>query len=189
MRQIVLFVSLFAFLAAPAARAWAGQLNRDAASAPVPADPGEAPQATAIDPDALPVNLDRIQRRLSRPPAIRPESGRLVFRTTVFGRNPTIDEILGPDWRKGPTPAGAMTHQEFLNVVTPKDVQGYAAYDNKQAMVIAATSFALQWALKQAVKKLDDAKTARQKEAAQKEVDEALADLRKARREAGLPDR
>jgi hypothetical protein len=137
----------------------------------------------------MPVNIDRIQRRLSRPAAIRPESTRAVFRTEVFGRSPTIDEILGPDWRKGPTPYGGMTHQEFLNIVTPKDVQGYAAFDNKQAMVVAATSFALQWALRQAVKKLDDARTARQKAAAQKEVDEALAALRKARRDAGLPDK
>ena len=155
--------------------------------------PGQSePQANgeaAIDPDALPVNIDRIQRRLSRPPAIRPELARPVFRIEVFGRNPTIDEILGPDWRSGPTPLGAMTHPEFLNVVTPKDVQGYAAFDNGQALMVAATSFALQWALRQAVKKLDDARTERQKEAARKEVDDALAALRKARREAGLPDR
>jgi hypothetical protein len=159
---------------------------------PVVPPPAPAPSPSArdaIDPDALPVNLSRIQRRLSRPAAIRPESTRAVFRTEVFGRSPTIDEILGPDWRKGPTPYGGMTHQEFLNIVTPKDVQGYAAFDNKQAMVVAATSFALQWALKQAIRKLDDAKTARQKAAAQKEVDEALAALRKARREAGLPDK
>lgn len=187
MRHLATVLFLLAVLAAPASSAWARQL--DGESAPQPGEPAATAPATGIDPDALPVNIDRIQRRLSRPPAIRPESGRTVFRTTVFGRNPTIDEILGPDWRKGPTPLGGMSHQEFLNVVTPKDVQGYAPYDNKQAMVIAATSFALQWALKQAVKKLDDAKTARQKEAAQKEVDEALADLRRARREAGLPDR
>ena len=145
--------------------------------------------SVTIDPEALPVSVNRIRRALSRPQAIRPETSRVVFRVQVFGRNPTIDEILGPDWRKGPTPYGAMTHQEFLNVVTPKDVQGYAAFDNKQALVVAATSFALQWALKQAIQKFNDAKTERQKEAAKKEVDDALAALRKARREAGLPDK
>lgn len=163
-----------------------------APSAPVTAVPSNGPlpgAAAAIDPDALPVDVDRIQRMLSRPAAIRTESTRSVFRAEIFGRNPTIDEILGPDWRKGPVPYGGMTHSEFLSLVTPKDVQGYAAYDNKQAMVVAATSFALQWALRQAVKKLDDARTARQKEAAEKEVDEALAALRRARREAGLPER
>jgi acetyl esterase/lipase len=144
---------------------------------------------TAIDPNALPVNLRKIQRALSRPPAIRPETTRPVFRVQVFSRSPTIDDILGPDWRKGPTPLGAMTHQEFLDLVTPNDVKGYAAFDNKQGLMVAATSFALKWAVTKALQKLDEAKTDRQKAAARKEVDEALAALKKARREAGLPDR
>ena len=74
-----------------------------------------------------------------------------MFRVQVFGRKPTIAEILGPDFLKGPSMAGAMTHQEFLDLVTPTDVQGYAAFDNKQGMMVAATSFALQWALRQAI--------------------------------------
>ena len=158
-----------------------GGLSTAAASSAAPPE--------SVDPDALPIDLDRIQRALAQPPAIRPDLARPVFRVEVFGRNLTIAEILGPDFLKGPTPAGPMTHQEFLNLVTPKDVQGYAAFDNKQGMIVAATSFALQWALRQAVQKFQDARTARQKEAARKEVDEALAALRQARREAGLPDK
>jgi hypothetical protein len=149
----------------------------------------EATEVVPINPDAIPINLSRIQKALSRPPAIRPESVRPVFRVTIFSRNPTIDDILGPNWRQGPTPLGAMTHQEFLDLVTPTDVKGYAAFDNKQAVVVAATSFALQWAVTTAMKKLDQAITERQKEAARKEVAEALAALKKARQEAGLPDR
>ena len=163
---------------------------------PVPAQQREessaapaAAESSAIDADALPVDFAKIRKAVGRPAAIRPESGRPVFRVQVFSRTPTIDDILGPDWKKGPTPLGAMSHQEFLNLVTPKDVQGYAAFDNKQAMTVAATSFALQWAVQKAMKKLDDARTERQKEAARREVDEALAALRKARREAGLPDK
>ena len=97
----------------------------------------------------------KIQRAVSRPAAIRTESIRPVFRVQVFSRSPTIDDILGPDWRKGPTPLGAMTHQEFLDIVTPNDVKGYAAFDNKQALVVAATSFALKWAVQKALDKLD----------------------------------
>ena len=156
---------------------------------PPPASSSDSADPSPVNPDALPVNIRRIQKALSRPPAIRTENIRPVFRVQVFSRNPTIDDILGPDWRKGPTPLGAMTHQEFLNLVTPTDVQGYAAFDNKQALVVAATSFALQWAVTKAMQKLDEARTERQKEAARKEVEEALAALRKARREAGLPDR
>lgn len=154
-----------------------------------PPSPSEQSQTEPIDADALPVSIRRIQKAISRPPAIRPDSVRPVFRVTIFSRNPTIDDILGPNWRQGPTPLGAMTHQEFLDLVTPTDVKGYAAFDNKQAAVVAATSFALQWAVTSAMKKLDEAITERQKEAARKEVAEALAALKKARRDAGLPDK
>jgi hypothetical protein len=169
-------------LSAQATSAFARQEGPPAPAAP-PAD-----QPT-VDPDALPVNLRKIQRAVSRPPAIKTDSTRPVFRVQVFSRNPTIDDILGPDWRKGPTPLGAMSHQEFLDIVTPSDVRGYAAFDNKQALVVAATSFALKWAVQKALDKLDQAQTERQKAAARKEVDEALAALRKARRDAGLPDK
>src|SRR5688572_20711202 len=109
--------------------------------------PSSGSSETAIDPDALPVSISRIQRALSRPPAIRPESTRPVFRVQVFSRSPTIDDILGPDWRKGPTPLGAMTQQELLNLVPPTDVRGYAAFDHTHALVVPAPSFALQGAV------------------------------------------
>lgn len=145
--------------------------------------------SATVDPDALPVDLDRIQRAISRRPAIKLDTNRTVFRVEVFGRMPTIEDILGPDYLRGPAPSGGgMTHGEFLSMVTPKDVQGYAAFTNKQAAAVAATSFALQWALRQAIQKYKDAKQERAREAARQEVEEALAALRRARREAGLPD-
>lgn len=168
---------------------------------PAPPDAtAEAPQKSAAgepasDPSEngssadLPVSLGRIQRALSRPPAIRLENQRVVFRVEVLGRRLTIEDILGPDYLKGPTPSGAMTHQEFLDIVTPKDVQGYAAFNNREGLTVAATSFALQWALQKAIHKFETAKQDREREAARKEVQEALADLEKARAKAGLPPR
>jgi hypothetical protein len=186
MRYLAILVAIVAMLAGSASSAGAQQ-------------PGDQPETTngggadstpvEIDLDAVGVNMKRIQRAVSQSPAIRPESGRQVFRVQVFSRKMTIDDILGPNWRRGPTPAGAMTHQEFLNLVTPQDVQGYAAFDNKQALTVAVTSFALQWAIKQAIQKFDSARTEREKAAARKEVDDAMAALRKARLEAGLPDK
>ena len=187
MRHVVVVVSLIVLLCGFVPAVQAQQPEEQPSANPTVTNGSAADQA--VDADALGVSIRRIQRRLARPPAIRTDSSRAVFRIEVFGRSPTIDEILGPDWKRGPTPYGAMTHQEFLSIVTPKDVQGYAAFDNKQGMIVAATSFALQWAVRQAVQKLSDAKTKRQQEDAQKEVDEALAALRKARREAGLPDK
>jgi hypothetical protein len=142
-----------------------------------------------VDPDLLPIDLDKIQRAIRRPPAIKLDNERAVFRMEIFGRKPTIEDILGRDFLRGPVPYGGMTHQEFLNMVTPKDVQGYAAFDNKQAFTVAATSLALQWALQKAIQKYQDAKEDRARAAAKKEVEDALAELRRARRAAGLADK
>lgn len=159
-------------------------------AAPAPADGGaQKPAEATLKPDELPVNVDRIQKALSQPPAIKVTDTRPVFRVEVFAPKPTIEDILGPDYLKGPVPYGGMTHQEFLDMVTPKDVQGYAAFSNKQGAIVAATSFAFQWAIQQAVQKYKDAKSERDREAARKEVQEALDALLKARREAGLPDK
>lgn len=147
------------------------------------------PAVVTLNMDRLPIDIYRIQRALAKPPRIKLETQRSVFRIEIFGRRPTIEDILGRDFLKGPTPAGAMTHQEFLNLVTPKDVQGYAAFSNKQGLTVAATSLALQWALQKAIQKFNDAKEDRAREAAKKEVEEALAELRRARRVAGLPDK
>jgi hypothetical protein len=163
-------------------------------AAPTPAAQGETPATADAAADAdkpngeLPVSVDRIRHKLAEPPAIKVKTQGTVFRVEVLGKKPTIEDILGPDYLKGPVPAsGGMTHQEFLDLVTPKDVQGYAAFSNKEAAVVAATSFALQWALQSAIHKFQEAKADREREAARKEVQEALAELEKARIAAGLP--
>ena len=164
-------------------------------STSAPASPDASPQAQDESPDpsaGLPVSLDRIKQSLSRPPALRLEDNRFVFRVEVIGRKLTIEDILGPDYLKGPMPAvaGGFTHQEFLDLVTPKDVQGYAAFTNGEGLAVAATSFATSFALQalqKAIHKFQDAKQERDREAARKEVQDALADLEKARIKAGLP--
>jgi len=175
------------------ASAAAGPPPQSAQSTSAPVSPDASPQRSqdeSSDPSAnLPVSLDRIKQSLSRPPALRLEDNRVVFRVEVIGRKLTIEDILGPDYLKGPTPAvaGGFTHQEFLDLVTPKDVQGYAAFTNGEGLAVAATSFALQWALQKAVHKFQEAKQEREREAARKEVQDALAELEKARIKAGLP--
>jgi hypothetical protein len=164
------------------------------ASGPAAAEPAsrsqQGSQASELDPDSLPVSLERIQKRLATEPAIKLDSGKPVFRVEVLGKNPTIEDILGPDYLKGPVSWGGMSHQEFLNMVTPQDVRGYAAFSNKEAFTVAATSVALQWALQKAIQKLSDARDARkerEQEAARQEVLDALNALQHARAKAGLP--
>jgi hypothetical protein len=138
----------------------------------------------------LPVSIERIQRALSRPPAIRLKGDKSVFRVEVLGKRLTIEDILGPDYRTiGPVPRAPITHQDFLDMVTPKDYQGYAAFSNREGAAVAASSFALKWALQKAIHKYETAHEDRAREAARKEVQDALIDLEKARVKAGLPPR
>ena len=162
-------------------------ISGPAEAAQKPAQDKPQPPAT-VAPDELPVSLDRIQKALANTPKLRFDTeGRPVFRVQVFGEQPTIDDILGPDWAKGPTKYGTMTHQEFLAMVTPQEFQGYAAYTNKEGAQIAASSFALQWALQKAIRKFRETQDAREREAARQEVLEALNALEAARAKASRP--
>lgn len=152
--------------------------------------PPAKPQADQpkVDPNVeLPVDLDRIQRALAKTPMLRFDTqNRPVFRVQVFGEKPTIDDILGPGWDQGPVPYGSMSHQEFLNMVTPTEARGYAGFTNKEGMTVAATSLALQWTLQKAARKFRETKDAREREEARKEVLDALTALEDARAKAGL---
>ena len=154
-----------------------------------PPPPPQKPAAPAakVDPAALPVSVDRIQKALAKTPMLRfDQKDQPLFRVQVFGEKPTIEEILGPDWQTRPVPHGSMTHREFLAMVTPKEVQGYAGFSSSEGMTVAATSALLQWTLQKALQKYNASSDERQREAARKEVLEALQALEEARAKAGI---
>src|SRR6185503_16112807 len=39
-----------------------------------------------------------------------------IFRLEVFGRKPTLEDLLGEKFWFGPTPYGGMTHREFMDM-------------------------------------------------------------------------
>lgn len=147
---------------------------------------GQQAEAPKTEDVQLPVSVKKIQKAISRPPAIKTQTDRPVFRVEVFSRKPTIEDILGPNYLVGPVAYGGMTHQEFLNMVTPAEYRGMGVFTGKEAITVAATAYALQWGLLKAIDKLKDAKDARAKEAARREVLDAMNELDKARRKAGL---
>jgi hypothetical protein len=134
----------------------------------------------------LPVSIDRIQRALSAPPPIELKEQNPVFRLEVFGRKPTLEDLLGEKFWIGPTPYGGMTHSEFLNMVTPELARPYAGFTGGHLLAQAALTLAEQWALKQAIKRFRNALSDRERASARKEVMEALVALEEARRKAGL---
>ncbi len=168
-----------------AAVLWAGP-QQTTATPPPTAEPATTPSTS---PNDLPVSFDRIQRALAKPAPIQLKEQTPVFRLEVFGKKPTLEEILGEKFWIGPTPYGGMTHQEFMDMVTPKELQPYAGFTGGHLLAEIGLTYAEQWALKQALRKFQDAREEHEREAARKEVMEALEALEKARREAGLPDK
>ena len=109
-----------------------------------------------------------------------------MFRLEIFGRKQTIEDILGERFWVGPAPYGGMTHQEFLDMVTPKLAQPYAGFTGKYLAAETALTLMEQWALKSAIKHFREAKEDHEREAARKEVLDALSALERARRAAGI---
>jgi len=152
-----------------------------------PAQQKPEAQAPKVDPGALPVSVERIQKALAKTPMLRfDQKDQPLFRVQVFGDKPTIEEILGPDFATRPVPHGSMTHREFLAMVTPKEAQGYAGFSSSEGITVAATSALLQWTLQKALQKYNASSDDRQREAARQEVLEALKALEDARAKAGM---
>jgi hypothetical protein len=150
---------------------------------PAAATPAADQATTTTD---LPVSLDRIERALASPPPVDFKEQHPVFRVEVYGRKPSLEELLGEKFWVGPVPYGGMTHQEFMTMSTPKEAQPYAGFTGKYLVAETALTLAEQWALKQAIHKFKEAKSDHEREAARKEVLDALDQLEKARKAAGL---
>ena len=159
-------------------------------AAPPPAQQAARPAPAAVETPAQPLSITRIERALAQPPALKPDQSGQVFRVEVFGRKPTIFDFIGTDVLKGPVPVGSSAHQEFLQMVTPEDVRGYAAFSNTEGAIVAATSLGnalIMKALLESFRKVGATLRNRKEQDARNEVLAALAELQRARAAAGLP--
>ena len=106
-------LSLAALLAAPT-----GAL---AQAAPTQEQP-PASEQSSVDPSRMGVDLSRIKRELVQGEETQSSDSplKLSFTVQVLGTAPKIDLLEGFNV-SGPIPYGSPTHQEFLDVVTPKE--------------------------------------------------------------------
>ena len=130
------------------------------------------PPATTATEQALPAhtNLERIRELAGRQPTLRIDEGQLRIYVEVIAQWPRFDEVTkGYDLMNGPTRRGnPMTHQEFLNMVTPKELYSTAGIMPLDMLQMALTG----WLIKAVIEKgLEDIKNAKSKA----EVDEIRA--------------
>jgi hypothetical protein len=84
--------------------------------------PAPAPQTSpAIDVSKLPINLSRLHQKLKESTETA-DASKLRFKIDVIGQAPPIQIFRpGEDLRFGPTPNSIPTHQEMLEIATPRE--------------------------------------------------------------------
>lgn len=117
--------------------------------APAPRSTRNDSQPLSLDVDQLGLSLGRIRRDLERNPTAREtfDGQRLRAYIQVYGVAPRIRLFNEGESTTTPAPYGAMTHSEFLDLVTPREFRSPAA--NLSNVGIAITS----WAKKRAAEK------------------------------------
>jgi hypothetical protein len=85
-------------------------------------------QQQQLDVDRLPISLERIQRELREPREQETRDGlNLRYLVQIYGAAPPIDIFNKEDnLKNGPVPYGAPTHQDMLEVMTPKEYRAPA---------------------------------------------------------------
>ena len=132
---------------------------------------GQAPEVSP--------NLDRIRQLISRDPTIKLEDYRLRFYVEIVAKWPTFQEYVAKsDLRNGPTPYGGMTHQDFLNHVTPRDLYGSAGIKAHELLQFSIVNWLGQSLAKKAIESFRNAREESELRAIRARIEQELAALR-----------
>ena len=109
-------------LASVAAPLEAQQAARAPATQPPPVPPPAAQTTSpAVDVTKLPINLSRLHQKLKESSETT-DASKLRFKIDVIGQAPPIQIFRpGDDLRFGPTPNSIPTHQEMMEIATPRE--------------------------------------------------------------------
>lgn len=138
--------------------------------------PGQASQAWGAE------DLARIRAAVKREPVLKIEDGQLRIYVEVIANWPSFTEFSrGFDYLHGPTglDANPMSHQEFLNMVTPHDMYSSAGIKPAEIATMAAVNVAGQWAIAKAINKIGAYRKEKQMRDIQEKIDAALAAIKK----------
>ena len=133
----------------------------------------------------LPVDVPRIEREVAREPAIKLDDERLRFYALVVGKQPpNWDTIVGDyDLMNGPTRArggAAMTHKEFLDMVTPQELNELFNSTSRSSLALAQAAIMNavgQTLIKKAVQAIRSAHSESEVRAIRQQIDRELSAL------------
>jgi len=151
-----------------------------------PQAPPSAPPAAAQPPDQAPStalsadHLERIRQGLTRESTIKLENGQMMIYVEVIAKWPTFAEIAkGYDLKNGPTGYGnPMSHQDFLNMVTPREMYGSGGISAPEMLVMALENYFGQKYISKGLKEISETRDQKKIEQIRARIDAELAALK-----------
>jgi hypothetical protein len=179
----------------PAAAAQAGSQTTPAdpaaparpasATAPAAADqpaPGSAPASTPSPQaaEAATEQADRVRKALDNESSVDFNGSELRFYLQVVARPMTFAEYAkGSDLMHGPTRRGnPMTHQEFLQMVTPRELYSSGGITATELLQFALTNWVGQTLVRRGLEEIKNARSEQEKQQIRDRIDRELAILR-----------
>ena len=135
---------------------------------------------TPPPPPPAPANLAKIRDAVNRPPTLKIEEGQLRIYVEVIAKWPSFAEMVkGVDLMNGPTNGGnPMTHKEFLNMVTPKEMYSSVGIRPGEVLTMALVNYFGQKAIKKGLEEIRQARDAKEIAEIRARIDRELAALR-----------
>lgn len=111
-----------------------------------------------------PDQLEVVRRSLNQGPGLKLDDRQLRFYLEIIAKQPTFAEYSrGYDFINGPTKGGnPMSHQEFLKLVTPKEMYSQAGITATDQLQFALTNWLGQSLIRRALDQLKEARTDRE---------------------------
>lgn len=125
-------------------------------------------------------DINRVRKALETPPTLNLDENRLRYYVRILARKASLmDLVEGYDFRGGPTRRGnPMSHQEFLALVTPREMQSSGGITAMETLQFAFTNWLAQTLVKKAVEDLRNATSEREVQEIRNRIDRELAALK-----------
>lgn len=139
----------------------AGAVCASTASAQSSTGSSAKPPPPATQAPSVPPNVDRIREAVNTPPTLVITDGQLRIYVEVIGNWPTFFEYTkGTDFLKGAAPArGAITHNELLGSLTPKELYGSGGISAGELLQGAVVNWLGQLIIKKGLKEISEARS------------------------------
>ncbi len=126
-----------------------------------------------------PAMLAHIRQALSQDAHVDLNDEQLRFYIEIVAKQPRFsDYVKGYDFMNGPTKGGdPMSHREFVNMVTPKELYSSGGITATDTLQFALTNYVGQTLIKKALQDIKNAKDEKEVEAIRERVDQELAAL------------